>query len=196
MNIPKIIVFVSILSLCSCVNSQKKTEFEPIVQEWKSNLMKNKVVGPPCYEDVPKWISENPDLYHGMQEITSKITDFNKDGIKDGLFYFRGMNCLGIPTLDSDFALLVYSKNGEQIIDSLITSTIDGAITTSLETTYSAKIDRSKVFYEAFHKTIIGKFEAWTTSDTSCCASYAGTFEYDVNNSHLIFKDILIKENQ
>ena len=36
-----------------------------------------------------KWMEDNPDFYYGEQKVQSIETDYNSDGIKDGLFYFK-----------------------------------------------------------------------------------------------------------
>lgn len=160
-------------------NEQQKTsDFKTETEKWKKELLASGVVGNPCREDNDwqTWEEENPKAYFGLQEIQSSESDFNSDGIKDGLFYFSAENCVGGNGWGSDFGMLVYSSNGELLTNKNITQNIENGIKTKL-----GKIDFNDIYiaYKGLGKTIIGEYSAWSEEDASCCPSNKGIFEYD-----------------
>ena len=159
---------------------QNTSEFKIETEKWKKELLASGLVGKPCREDrdLQKWEEENPNAYWGLQEIQSRESDFNSDGIRDGLFYFPTVNCIGGNGWGSDFGMLVYSNDGQFLTNKNITQTIENRIKTEL-----AKIDINSVLkiyinYKGLGKTIIGEYFAWTPGDANCCPRSTGTYEY------------------
>jgi len=174
------IIAIGLINI-SCNAQQKTSEFKTEIEKWKKELLASGEVGNPCREDEDwqKWQEENPKAYFGLQEILSSESDFNSDGIKDGLFYFPAENCVGGNGTDSDFGMLVYSNNGELLTNKNITKTIEKGIKAEL-----AKIDINDIYkiyihYKGLGKTIIGEYFAWSEEDANCCPNSNGSFEYN-----------------
>ncbi|NRD20205.1 hypothetical protein HNV08_09095 [Winogradskyella eckloniae] len=188
-----ILPFIAIgLITCVCSSQQNTAEFKTEIKKWKAELIANGDVGNPCREDNDwqKWQEENPKAYFGLQEIQSSESDFNSDGIKDGLFYFPAENCVGGNGTGSDFGMLVYSNDGQFLTNKNITSTIESGIKNEL-----AKIDIQDVYkiyihYKGLGKTIIGEYFAWSEDDANCCPSGKGTFEYNPTELSTVIKNI------
>ena len=176
-----VVLLILGLTVSSCVTSKNKsTDFNSEVEKWKTELFLNGEVGPPCEEDYFKWMEENPNYYWGMQEIESKIFDFNSDGIDDGLFILDAVNCVGGNGHGSDFAMLAYSHKGQLLTNKNITGTINDKIKYKLgEKYYIYEVYHIVLHYTTFTKTIGGKYYVWVDSDGGCCPSYEGSFEYN-----------------
>ncbi|WP_296385900.1 hypothetical protein [Winogradskyella sp.] len=165
----------------SCNAQQKATDFINETEKWKKELVTNGEVGNPCREDnnSQKWQEENPKAYLGLQEIQSSESDFNSDGIKDGLFYFSAENCVGGSGSGSDFGMLIYSNNGEFLTNKNITQTIENEIQTKLAEIEISGVYKIYIHYKGLGKTIIGEYFAWSEEDANCCPSNNGAFEYN-----------------
>jgi len=174
------IVAIGLMSYTSNAQ-QKPSDFNTEIEKWKKELVLNGEVGKPCREDDnwDKWQEENPNAYFGLEEIQSMEYDFNSDGIKDGLFYFPAYNCVGGNGIGSDFALLVYSNNGQLLTNKNITKTIQQEIKYSFEEKGIYDIYKIILTYKGLGKTVVGDYSAWTNNDASCCNSFSGTFEYN-----------------
>ena len=103
----------------SCKSQEKTSDFKIEIEKWKKELISNGEVGNPCIEDDDweKQQKENPKANFGLLEIESSESDFNSVGIKDGLLYFPAETCVGGNGTDSDFGMLVYSKNGQLLMN-------------------------------------------------------------------------------
>lgn len=168
------------LTTSSCKAQEKKFDFKIEIEKWTRELISNGEVGNPCREDDDweKWQKENPKAYFGLQEIESSESDFNSDGIKDGLFYFPAENCVGGNGTDSDFGMLVYSKNGQLLTNKNITQTIEEGIKAELAKIKINNVYKIHIKYKGLGKTIIGEYYAWSEEDANCCPSKNGFFEY------------------
>ena len=178
-NILPIIAIALITSSC---NAQEKTsDLQTESEKWQKELILNGEVGNPCREDNDwqKWMKENPGAYFGLKEVQSSESDFNSDGIKDGLFYFPAENCVGGNGYGSDFAMLVYSNNGQFLTNKSITQTIEKKIRGSLAEKGIYDIINVLMSYKGLGKTIIGDYVAQAEDDANCCPSSSGTFEYN-----------------
>jgi hypothetical protein len=165
----------------SCSAQQKTSEFKTETEKWKKELIANGEVGNPCREDNDwqKWQEDNPKAYFGLQETQSSESDFNSDGIRDGLFYFPAENCVGGNGTGSDFGMLVYSNDGEFLTNKNITQTIENGIKTELAKIKINDVYKIYIHYKGLGKTIIGEYFAWSEDDANCCPSGNGTFEYN-----------------
>jgi len=173
---------------------QKSSYFNTEIEKWKIELVVNGEVGNPCRKDNDwnKWQNENPNAYFGLQKIQSIESDFNLDGIKDGLFYFPAENCVGGNGYGSDFAMLVYSYKGQLLTNKNITSTLEQKIKYSLSQKGTYDINKIYLFYKGFGKNIVGKYSAFLEEDPSCCPSISGTFNY--NPVNFLLTTIVIKK--
>ncbi len=172
---------------CNC--QTKSFDYTAEVEKWKTELLLNGEVGPPCTEPYQKWIEKNPNYYFGLQKIESKMFDFNSDGIKDGLFYFPAVNCVGGNGIGSDFAILIYSHQNKVLTNKNITGTIESKIGIALNDIGFHEHSPIHVNYKAFEKTIKGEYMAWTNSDAHVGGSINGTFEYNPVNFSLKIKN-------
>ena len=127
-------------------------------------------------------MEENPDFYYGQQKIQSIETDYNSDGMKDVLFYFPAVNCVGGNGYDSDFGMLVYSKNGKYFTNKKITNIVEEKIKSLLFNRGFKEVYDVKIFYKDFKKTISGEYYAWSDGDANCCPKNKGTFEFNPKN--------------
>jgi len=111
-------------------SQQKSPYFNTEIEKWKIELVANGEVGNPCRKDndVEKWMKANPNAYFGLQKIQSIESDFNSDGIIDGLFFFPAVNCVGGNGYGSNFAMLVYSYKGQILTNKNITKIIEHKI--------------------------------------------------------------------
>jgi len=166
---------------------RNSSEFDKEVEKWKQELYDNGEVGKPCREDNnwQKWIEDNPGFYFGQQKVESIETDYNSDGIKDGLFYFPAENCVAGNGTASNFGMLVYSENGEYLTNKKITNTIETKIKNILFEKGFQKVYLVYIHYKGFAKTISGEYYAWSDKDASCCPSNSGTFEYNPKDSKM-----------
>ncbi len=164
----------------SCNAKQKTSEFTIETEKWKKELLASGEVGNPCREDGDweKWQEENPKAYFGLQEIQSSESDFNSDGITDGLFYFPAENCLGGNGTGSDFGMLVYSNDGQFLTNKNITKTIMYGVESELAKNDIYDVINIEIHYKGLGKTVIGEYFAWLGGDPHCCPSATGTFEY------------------
>ena len=182
-----ILYFTSLIIASSCSEAIKKPDLNSELEKWKLEMQSNGIVGPPCIEDYEKWSIENPNDYYGLQDVTTLEDDFNSDGIKDALFYFPAVNCVGGNGYDSDFAVLVYSKKGTLLTNNFIVEKIESKLSSSLRHMGFLGDLNIHIHFEKFRKKIFGKYYAWGEEDANCCPSNSGKFEYDpMNNSILI----------
>ncbi|WP_435254735.1 hypothetical protein [Tenacibaculum sp. A30] len=170
-------------------NAQTSTDFKTETEKWKKELHLNGEVGPPCSDNAYEWSEKNKGYYFGMQEIQSMESDFNKDGVKDGLFYFPAQNCVGGSGIGSDFAMLVYSNDGELLTNKNITKTIEQKIKGTLAEKGLYGVYKVIINYKGLGKTIIGKYNAWGEKDANCCPSFGGTFEYNPVDFSIIIEN-------
>jgi hypothetical protein len=174
-----ILLLTTIVTTLHCNGQTKLNEFQSEVEKWKTELLINGEVGPPCTEDYEKWSEENPDYYWGMQEVKSKTFDINTDGVNDGLFYFPAENCVGGNGQGSDFAILIYSHNGIFLTNKNISETIEDKIKIEFTDKEVYEVSNTNIHYENLNKTIEGTFWTWRNEDAACCPSLSGTFEYN-----------------
>ncbi|MBB3124549.1 hypothetical protein FHS04_002072 [Mesoflavibacter sabulilitoris] len=169
------------LMTCSCKAQENTPNFKIEIEKWTKELIANGDVGNPCREDDDweKWQKENPKAYFGLQEIESSESDFNSDGINDGLFYFPAENCVGGNGTGSDFGMLVYSKESQFLTNKHITQTIEEGIKAELAKIKINNIYKIYIKYKGLGKTIIGEYFAWSKEDANCCPSGNGVFEYN-----------------
>ena len=165
----------------SCSEQQKTSEFKTETEKWKKELVTSGEVGNPCREDndYQKWWEDNPKAHFGLKEIQSSESDFNSDGIRDGLFYFPAENCVGGNATGSDFGMLIYSQNEQFLTNKNITKTIEKEIQTKLAEIKISGVYKINIRYKGLGKTIVGEYFAWLDGDASCCPSAIGTFDYD-----------------
>jgi hypothetical protein len=181
-NILSIIAIGLVISSCSA--QQKPSEFKTETEKWKKELILSGAVGNTCREDNDwqKWQEDNPKAYFGLQEIQSSESDFNSDGIRDGLFYFSAKNCVGGSGTGSDFGMLVYSNDSQFLTNKNITQTIESRIKTELAKIKINDVYKIYIHYKGLGKTIIGEYYAWSEEDANCCPSENGIFEYNAVN--------------
>ncbi len=149
------------------------------VDKWQKELVLNGEVGPPCYEDYQKWMEDYPNYYYGLQKIKSVNNPTDDDNIKDALFFFEAINCVGGSSGGSDFAMLVYSNNDVVLTNKNISPFIENKIKKTFSEDGFYNIDRVQIFYKSY---IGGEFYAWTDDDPNCCASYKGKFKFNRSN--------------
>ncbi len=185
-------IFVIGLMTFNLNAQQKSSYFNTEIEKWKIELVVNGEVGKPCRKDndYQKWDKENPTAYFGLQKIQSIESDFNADGIKDGLFYFPAKNCVGGNGYGSDFAMLVYSYKGQLLTNKNITQIIEQKIKESLSDKGTYGVYKIYLFYTGLGKTIGGKYSVWMDGDASCCPGLNGTFNYNPINFSLTTKNI------
>ena len=152
------------------------------IEKWKKELYLNKEVGPECIEDYAKWAEDNPDYYFGLQETKTIESDFNSDGINDYLVFFPAVNCVGGNGRDSDFGLLVYSDNNDILTNKNLTKKIAEEILLTLRNNQQIYAGYINFHYQSFNKKIGGNYYAYLDEDASCCPSFMGKFEYDLEN--------------
>lgn len=183
------ILFLAAFSIIVNYNCQsKQNDFKPEVEKWKTELLLNGEVGPPCIKDYHKWSKQNPRYYWGMQDVQSKIFDINSDGVNDGLFFFPAENCVGGNGQDSDFAILLYSHEGTFLTNKNITKTIENKIEKKFSDKGIYDLLKTNIHYKIFNKNIIGTFWTWRNDDAHCCPSLQGTFEYSPSDYKVILK--------
>ena len=154
-------------------------DFKTETEKWKTELLLNGEVGPPCKSDFQKWTEENPNYYWGMQKIDSLLYDFNGDGIKDALLFFPAENCVGGNGSGSDFGMLVYSHNNQTLTNKNITKIIESKLKDALAENGISDVFDVNFNYKTFTKSIGGSYFAWNGGDPHCCPSSKGTFEYN-----------------
>ncbi|HCE53841.1 MAG TPA: hypothetical protein DER05_02115 [Lutibacter sp.] len=173
-------------------SQQKSPYFNTEIEKWKIELVANGEVGNPCRKDndVEKWMKANPNAYFGLQKIQSIESDFNSDGIIDGLFFFPAVNCVGGNGYGSNFAMLVYSYKGQILTNKNITKIIEHKIEDSFIEKGIYDVYKIYIYYNGLGKSIVGKYSVWTDDDASCCPSIKGTFNYNPINFSLTTKGI------
>ncbi|UAM99726.1 hypothetical protein K8354_07945 [Polaribacter litorisediminis] len=174
-------IIVTALMIISCNNQEKKTDLQIESEKWQKELLLNREVGKPCREgyEFQKWREENPEVYYGLEQVQSVETDFNSDGIKDGLFYFSSENCYGGTGMVSNYAMLVYSNNKQLLTNKNITSTIEKKIKIVI---YESGIyDQLTVvlWYTDFDKNIFGNYFVRKSGDATGNPSFRGKFEFN-----------------
>lgn len=149
------------------------------VDKWQKELVLNGEVGPRCYNDYNKWMQDYPNYYYGLQDIKYYLNPSDSDEIKDALFFFDAVNCVGGSSGGSDFAVLVYSNNGFVLTNKNITTTIENKIKQLFADNGNYDIERVQIYYKSY---LGGEFSAWKSDDANCCASYNGKFKYNPSN--------------
>jgi len=160
------------------INQLVKNETE----KWKKELLISGEVGGPCEEDYMKWNKKYPESYYGLPDtIQSKTVDINGDGKADILLYFRaGEACTGGHEEGSDFLKLIYSSGNEYLQNNILREKIERGIRYQSDL-QSGLFSRRAIFSVMdIDKQISGKFQVWTNDDPDCCASYEGTFKYNL----------------
>jgi len=186
---------VSLLSIIYCLISfgcnfqNNSSDFTAEIENWKLELQFNGDVGPPCADEYNKWATDHPNYYWGLQEIHSLKSDFNADGIKDVLFYFPAVSCVGGNGNGSDFAMLVYSKNGQFLTNKYIATIIEDKIQNALGGLDTYNVNNIVIRYNSFAKNIGGNYLAWVWEDAHCCPSSSGSFEYNPMDFSIIIKN-------
>ncbi len=175
-----IIILTGYISLNSSFKGQTiEKHLQSEVDKWQKELVLNGEVGPRCYKDYNKWMKDFPNYYYGLQDIKYFLNPSDNDGIKDALFFFDAVNCVGGSSGGSDFAVLVYSNNNLVLTNKNITTTIENKIKYLFHDNGNYDIDRVQIYYKSY---LGGEFSAWKSDDANCCASYKGKFKYDPSN--------------
>lgn len=157
------------------INIAMKNELE----KWKTELLLNGEVGPPCIKDYNKWAQDNPSYYFGIQPIDTLAYDINGDYLEDALFYFPAVNCVGGNGSASDFALLVYSNDTEYLTTKNLSATIEARIRHEYANRGVYDIANTIVRYKELNGKIMGNYISWLDGDSTCCPTYSGEYEYD-----------------
>ncbi len=193
----KILLLTIVIVTFGCNRQNSISDLKTEKEKWKTELQLNGEVGSSCIgkngkftiQDEEKWMKKNPNTSWGMQEFNSIENDFNSDGIKDCLFYFSPISCVGGNVEISDIAMLVYSHKGQFLTNKSITKNIEENLKGELARNGIYNISVIILHYESFNKTIGGKYYAWDSEDAHCCPSSIGTFQYNPVTFSLIIKN-------
>lgn len=172
------IIYLLLLFFCfQSINSQKlENHLQIEVDKWQKELVLNGDVGPRCYKDYFKWAEEFPQYYYGLQDIKYFVNKNDYDDIKDAVFFFPAINCVGGSSSASDFALHVYSYDGNTYTNYNITTKIENSIKYILTEKGMKNVSYVKIYYKSY---IGGNFYVWREDDANCCSSFEGRFVYN-----------------
>lgn len=177
---------------------------EPDVQiidefnKWKNELILNGELLEKFY-DYQTWSKEqesNPNLpTFAFTEPTVFYADINNDAKKDALFFFTPVECddgnafIG----KSDYAILIYSKDGSYYRNDKIISTIESKTNEliSEKEKYSIQLTKTGVKIQKLeNNSIIANIETWKEDDADCCPFYYGILTWNLNTNEFNLKQI------
>ena len=178
---------------------------EPDVQiidefnKWKNELILNGVLLEKCNGDYQSWLKEsesNPNLpQFAFTKPTVFYADINNDSKKDALFFFTPDECDGGNAFidQSDYAILIYSKNGSYYRNDKIISTIESKTheLISEKEKYSIQLRNTHVdILRLENNSIIADVETWKEDDAHCCPFFHGILTWDLSTNKFNLKQL------
>ncbi len=179
-------ITIGLINFC-CLAQGKKSNIEIEAENWTKELVKNNKIFYCTYGNEGFDVDENLTIADYLGKMTSSESDFNNDGIKDGLFYYYHDSCGGTANY-SDTAMFVYSENGKFIVDKNFTQTIIDKIKKNLSKTELSKFEAINVKFKGLGNTVIGVYSVWVGEDSNGFPSINGAFEYSPDSEFPLFE--------
>jgi hypothetical protein len=175
-------------------NSNDNGELKNEYFKWKNELIKNGVLLEKCFDDYQVWRKKsesNPKLpTFAFVEPTVYYYDINNDNKEDALFFFTPDECDGgNASIDqSDYAILIYSKDGQYLRNDNLINTIQTKTQEFIYEKAAIKLENTNVGISKLDNyKIIGNVRSWKSDDGHCCPFFSDSFSFDLTTNQLTF---------